>query len=491
MTDRVVSTGSEDPEAVPAASAQPQLKRTLGGFQVFAISFAFISVAVGVFATYGELLQTAGPVGIWLWVVVAIGQTLIALVVAQFAARIALSGSSYQWASRLANPRVGWFFGWLSFWYLALSVVTMANAMASQALMPLLGMDADEEVARILTVVILVVQAALVIASTRLLGLITSAAVAVELGIIAVLVIVLLLVISITGSGDLGNLASRGVSIDDPHYLAIGGGLMAGALMGLTTLVGFDSAANLAEEAKNPFRNVPRAIVGSVLAAGVAGFVFIIVLTAAIKDVNAISADPSPVAAIIRSQLGPVWERILVGGIAFAFFGAGMVVMAACSRQVFAMARDRRFPAGRLMSRVNPRTRTPIAATVLIVLIGIVLMFALPGDALTQLLVGGTILPALMYAAIVVLYLAVRKKLERKEGGFNLGRFELPVSIAALVWVGLAIGVLITPPGSLVPTLVVLGLIALGGIYFAWLMIFRRSALELEPDGGAAVEDIE
>ena len=214
-------------------------------------------------------------------------------------------------------------------------------------------------------------------------------------------------------------------------------------------------------------------------------------LTAAIKDVNAISADPSPVAAIIRSQLGPVWEHILVGGIAFAFFGAGMVVMAACSRQVFAMARDRRFPASRLMSRVNPRTRTPIAATVLIVLIGIALMLALPGDALDQLIVGGTILPALMYGAIVVLYLVVRKRLEKKEGGFNLGRFELPVTIAALIWVALAISVLTTPPGSLVPTLVVLGLIATGGLYFAWLMIFRRSVLEIETDGGAAVEDIE
>ena len=329
------------------------------------------------------------------------------------------------------------------------------------------------------------------IASTRLLGMITSAAVAVEFGIIAVLVIALLLVISVTGSGDIGNLGSRGVSISDPNYFAIGGGLMAGALMGLTTLVGFDSAANLAEEAKNPFRNVPRAIVGSVIAASVAGFVFLIVLTTAIKDVKAISSDPSPVAAIIRGQLGPVWERILIGGIAFAFFGAGMVVMAACSRQVFAMARDRRFPAGRLMSRVNPRTRTPVSATVLIVVIGIVLMVVLPGDALNQLLVGGTILPALMYGAIVVLYLVVRKKLERKEGGFNLGRFELPVTIAALAWVGLALVVLITPPGSLIPSLVVLGLILTGGVYFAWLMIFRRSALESEPDGGAAVEDIE
>lgn len=105
------------PDTVAAPSGeQAMLKRSLGGFQVFAISFAFISVAVGVFATYGQMLQSSGPIGIWLWVAVAVGQTLVALVVAQFAARIALSGSSYQWASRLANPKIGWFFGWLTFW---------------------------------------------------------------------------------------------------------------------------------------------------------------------------------------------------------------------------------------------------------------------------------------------------------------------------------------------------------------------------------------
>ena len=72
---------------------------------------------------------------------VAVGQTLVALVVAQFAARIALSGSSYQWASRLANPKVGWFFGWLTFWYLATGVVSLDNALASQAVMPLVGLQ--------------------------------------------------------------------------------------------------------------------------------------------------------------------------------------------------------------------------------------------------------------------------------------------------------------------------------------------------------------
>ena len=83
---------------------EPELKRTLGSFQVFAISFAFISVAVGIFGTYDDVLQNAGPVGIWLWVIVAVGQTLVALVIAQFAARIPLSGSSYQWALAAGQP---------------------------------------------------------------------------------------------------------------------------------------------------------------------------------------------------------------------------------------------------------------------------------------------------------------------------------------------------------------------------------------------------
>ena len=251
--------------------------------------------------------------------------------------------------------------------------------------------------------------------------------------------------------------------------------------MGLTTLVGFDSAANLAEEAKDPFRSVPRAIVSSVVAAGVLGLLFVVTLTVAIKDIARVSTGGSPVASIIRDQLGPVMERILLSAIVFAMFGAGMVVMAACSRQVFAMARDSRFPAHNLMRRVNPRTQTPVPATILILVVGVVLMAALPGAALLQLIIGSTILPALIYGAIVVLYLAVRKRLERKEGGFSLGRFELPVAVAALIWVAFALFALVSPGEAFVPDLIVVGLILAGGLYFAKMLIFNREILETEP----------
>jgi amino acid transporter len=296
-----------------------------------------------------------------------------------------------------------------------------------------------------------------------------------------ILVIALGAVMLFTGSGDLSNLTSRGIAAADPNYYAIGGGLMAGMIMGLTTLVGFDSAANLAEEAKDPFRSVPRGIVASVVAAGVLGILFLIALTAAIKDVAAVSAGGSPVAHIIRSQLGPVSERILLAGISFAMFGAGMVIMAGCSRQVFAMARDQRFPAHGLMRKVNRRTQTPVPATILILAVGLVLMIALPGKALVQLIVASTILPAIIYLAIVILYLTVRKRLETNEGGFSLGRFEKPVAIAALIWVVFVLFVLVTPGDAAVPALVVVGLIAAGGAYFVYMLIFNRQVLDTEP----------
>ena len=460
---------------------QPELKRTLGGFQVFAISFAFISVLVAIFATYGAVLNYSGPVGIWLWIIAAVGQTLVALVVAQFAARIALTGSSYQWASRLANPKVGWFFGWLTFWFLAIGVVAMNSALASQAVMPLFGMAPDEGVARLITLALMLAEAALVIASTRLLGRVTSTTVGLELTILAVMIVGLGAVMVFSGSGTAANLVSRGVAADAPNYFAIGGPLMAGMIMGLVTLVGFDSAANLAEEAKDPFRSVPRAIVSSVVASATLGLVFIIILTLAIKDIPAVTTSGSPVATIIRGQLGPVVERILLTGIAFAMFGAGMVMIAACSRQAFAMARDSRFPAHSVLRKVSPRTQTPVFATVLILVIGVVLMVALPGDALLQLIVASTILPALLYGGIVVLYLCVRKRLNTKEGGFSLGRFETPVAYTALVWVAFSIFALVSPSEARVPGLIVLGLIAVGGLYFVTLLITNREALESEP----------
>jgi len=460
---------------------EPELKRTLGSFQVFAVSFAFISVAVGIFGTYDDLLRNSGPVGIWTWIIAVVGQMLIALVIAQFAARIPLSGSSYQWASRLANPKVGWFFGWLTFCYLIAGLLAIDSAMASQCLMPLFNLAPSELTARIITLVVMLIQAVLAIASTKIVAMINSLAVGIELGIVVVLVVALLIAVAVTGQGSTANLTSEGIAAGAPHYFAFGGGLMAVMIVGLGTLVGFDSAANMAEEAKDPFRSVPRAIVGSVAAAGVLGLVFLIALTIAIDNIPKVTAADSPVAMIMRDQLGPITERIFLVAIAIAFFGGGMVTLTTCARMIFAMSRDGRFPGHRLMRQVNRHTQTPVAATVLPLVVGFAAMIVMPGDALIELITSGTIFPAITYGLIVILYLAVRKKLDHNEGAFDLGRFEMPVAVGALVWSVCAIVVLLSPASAMVPIVIVVGLLVLGALYFGYMMLFNREVLDTEP----------
>jgi len=152
------------------------------------------------------------------------------------------------------------------------------------------------------------------------------------------------------------------------------------------------------------------------------------------------------------------------------------------ARLVYAMSRDSRFPAHRLMRRVSPRTQTPIPATILMLAGGIALMLALPGDALIQLITASTILPILLYTATAILYLAVRGKLDRKEGAFDLGRFELPVAVVALIWLALAMFVLVTPDEAFVPVMIVVGLMLAGGLFFLGILIFDRKSLDSAPD---------
>jgi amino acid transporter len=478
---QIVPEAEDADEFCEDCGYEPELKRTLNGFQVFAISFASLSVAVGIFATYDDVLRDAGPVGIWLFPIVAIGQILVALVYAQFAARIPLSGSSYAWASRLASPKIGWAFGWLAVLSAVASPVTIDNALASQCLMPLLNMAPNETTARVITVVMLVLQTVLAVAATRIVGWVNSLSVGVELAILFVIGIALTVAIIVTGHSSAANLFSRGIADGSPDYFAIGGGLMAASIMGLSTLVGFETASNMAEEAKNPTQSVPRAIIGSVIAASVLGMLFVIVLTVSMTDVARVSNTESPVAEILNERFGPGFERPLLAAITLAFFGAALVSMVSGARYIYAMSRDGRFPAHSVMRRVNSRTRTPIPATLVVLAVGVILMAVMPGDALLQLIMAGAIVTILPYIMTIVLYLATRHKLDRRPGGFDLGRWEWPVAIGALVWVVVSLFIVVASSTTPAPIVISVGLCAAGLVYFAYMWKVNPDVLEHEP----------
>src|SRR3978361_193592 len=193
-----------------------------------------------------------------------------------------------------------------------------------------------------------------------------------------------------------------------------------------------------------------------------------------------VPASEAPVPEIMAERFGPGLERPLMAAISMVFFGAALVGMVSTARYIFSMSRDRRFPGHQVMRRVNPHTKTPIPVTLLVLAVGVLLMVAMPGAALLQLILTGAFFTVVPYIMTIVLYIAVRRKLDRGRGAFDLGRAEWPVAVGALVWLLVALFVVITS-STLVPMLIVAGLLIIGLGYFAYVLRFDREVLEIEP----------
>ena len=66
------------------------LERRTGKFASFAVAFAFVSIATGIFTTYGAVLNSSGPAGIWTWPIAVVGQLALAAVMNAAQAILAL-----------------------------------------------------------------------------------------------------------------------------------------------------------------------------------------------------------------------------------------------------------------------------------------------------------------------------------------------------------------------------------------------------------------
>ena len=95
-----------------------------------------------------------------------IGQLFVSLVFAALVSRIPLAGYSYQWVSRLANPKIGWIIGWISFTFLIVDVVAVDYAVASTVLPSLFNYTETNQNAWLATGIVIVVQMVLIIFST-------------------------------------------------------------------------------------------------------------------------------------------------------------------------------------------------------------------------------------------------------------------------------------------------------------------------------------
>jgi amino acid transporter len=467
-----------------------QFVRTLRHFESFAVAFSFISITTGIFTTYGFALATGGPRSIWTWLIVVAGQALVALVYGALAARVPLSGYSYQWASRLANAAVGWWLGWMSLAFLSIVTVSVDYGLVQVAFQPLIGEAFSPTSAALETLAVLAIQAALIIVSTRVTTRVNNTAVATELFGIIGLTVLLVIVAAIRSKGHWSNVVSTGVV---PHtgYYAWLGPFMLATLLGAYTIVGFESASNLAEETFEPHKTIPRAMIRAVLASGVAGFAFLIALTYATSSVKAASASSAPVAFIVHDVLGGVVQKIFLIFVCVSIFACGLIIMVTNGRLIFAMSRDKRLPGHQLLSRVPKATGGPTWATILAAVIGAIITLVLRthAAALATLFTASTIMPALLYAATVILYVTVGRRRRGPGEHSTLGRWEIPVIAGALIWLAYELIVLIGPSQFRDAQYYVLGSLGVGVIVYVvgWLLEPRAMRTEAGAHGQEAL----
>lgn len=456
-----------------------QFKRSLGKFESFAVAFSFISITTGLFSTYGTVLSSSGPVGIWTWPLVTLGTILVSLVYGLLASRIPLSGFSYQWASRLANPVLGWWFGWASFAFLSIVVVAVDYGLSQVALFPLLGLGYTTLSGAMMTILVLLLQMILIIWSTPVLTKINNLAVGAEVLAMFGLIVAIGIAVLFFDKGDISNLVSKGTVVSD-HYWGWLGPFMLSALLGAFTLVGWESAANMAEETVNPKKVVPMAMVRAILLSGVIGTLFLIVISVAIgSHVTELTNSSAPVADIIVMTLGEKFSKAMLVVVSLAIFACGLVIMTSNSRLVHAMARDKRLPFAEKLAYVPRPTGGPVLATIVCgaVSVAIVLSFMNNENALTQLLAAGTLFPALLYAGTVLLYIFTRHRHVPHPDDFVLGNWEWPVIIGACIWLAVELSIFIIPADFRTAQWYVLGSFGIGLLVFVVVWCFRRQAL--------------
>ena len=149
-------------------------------------------------------------------------------------------------------------------------------------------------------------------------------------------------------------------------------------------------------------------------------------------------------------------------------------VRTAHSWERFARSRDKGLPGHQLLSRVPKATRGPTWATVLAAVIGAIITLVLRthAAALATLFTASTIMPALLYAATVILYVVVGRRRREQGAHFSLGRWEIPVIAGALIWLVYELIILIGPSQFRDAQYYVLGSLGLGLIVYAigWLL---------------------
>jgi len=408
------------------------LKRTLGPINLVMLGIGAI-IGAGLFVrTAAAIADRAGPSVVLAFVVAGIGCAFAGLCYAEFASMIPVAGSAYTYSYATMGELVAWIIGWDLILEYAVGAATVAIAWSAYAnrVLDWFGLripyqwahspfehDINSGVHGIMNipaVLILLVLTLLLIRGTKESAFIN--------GIIVILkVSIVLLVIGI--GWHFINPANHTPLIPAPTtYVtpqgithSYGGilGILGAAGVVFFAYIGFD-AVSTAQEARNPKRDMPIGILGSLVICTILYVLFSYVLSgvATVQDFRTHGREASVAFAITKYMPGYEWlSKSVTVAILAGFSSVILVMLLGQSRVFYSMSRDGLVP--KIFSDVHPKFRTPYKSNILFFLFTGIFGAFIPEDVVGEMTSIGTLFAFMLVCAGVWILRSSRPDLER------------------------------------------------------------------------------
>lgn len=442
------ATATAADDALAKMGYKSELPRSLSMLSVLGLSFAIMAVPYGLSTTFYITLSNGQSVTIlWGWVLLSFLSTAIAASLAEICSVYPTAGGVYYWSALLSDPNwapiASWVTGWLTLvgnWTVTLSI----NFGGAQLILSAISLWDEDFVANEWQTILCFWAAMLLcylinIFGARYLDQINTLCIYWTGASILVFLVVLLAMSPAKRSGE----------FVFTHYDASASGwpwgwsFFVGLLQPAYVLTGYGMVASMCEEVQNPEREVPKAIVLSVVAAGLTGLIYLIPILFVLPDVQTLLdiANGQPIGYIFKTVTGSAAGGF---GLLFLVLGiwlfAGVGALTASSRCTYAFARDGAIPGSKLWSKVDPRFDIPLLALTLSAVVDCLLGLIYFGSsaAFSSFTGVATICLATSYGLpILVSVIQGRKHLQH--ANFSLGRFGMIINITTLLWIVLSI----------------------------------------------------
>ncbi|MEE9236636.1 MAG: amino acid permease [Thermoplasmata archaeon] len=446
------------------APVRIELSRDLRLFDITMIGIGAM-IGAGIFVLAGSAARVAGPAAVLVFGFNGIVTLITAFSYAELGSAYPAAGGSYLWAREGLPPPAGFVSGWLS-WIAAIIACSLYAAVFASFVYFTLDwygisgtlLPAGFAIAGLVIPFTKLVTIAVIVffVFVNYAGVQTTGKTESIITIAKILVLGIFIALGANAMIQDQTVASRFFKQFIPPETGVAGIFLA---MGLTFIAfeGYEIIAQSGEEAKNPKRNIPRAIFISILVVVII-YILTFIVAIGIVDVTPDCGEAwrclgagEPELAMIMSAIdrfGPLGLIIMVSGGLLAAVSALNATIYSSSRVSFAMGRDGNLP--RSLGKVHPKRKTPANAVAMSGVLIVIFAVLLP---IEQIAASASVIFLLLFAMANMSLLALRRKRPDLERGFRVPLYPVLPIIGIVANLALAVYIWNFPgrPGELGP----------------------------------------